>query len=418
MRAGRTATLSFVALWALPASAQNWPQWRGPDADGTSSQTGLPVEWSESRNIVWKLSLPAVSGATPISWGDVVFLNVGAGRDLSLWAIDKGDGRPLWVRPLGGGNRVTRKQNMSSPSPVTDGSSVWVLTGTGVVKAFDFEGRLLWTRAIEDDFGRFGLNWGYASSPLLHDGRLVVQVLHGMKTDDPSYVMALDAGSGETLWRVERPTDAKMESPDSYTTPALLETEEGAQIVISGANYVTGHDAATGEELWRGGGLNPRDRPNYRVIASPVVKGDLIYVPTRVKPLIAFRSGGRGDITDSHKLFELAKGPDVPTPVTDGKVLYVVTDRGLLSKYDALTGELVWGDKRLATGTYSASPVLADGKIYVTNEAGVTTVVRVDPDFEVLAENSLEGYTLSSFAISEGRLFLRNDKALYCIGEG
>ena len=410
--------LSLACIVVAGAEAENWPQWRGPQATGVSTETGLPVHWSTEENVVWKVAMPDRSGSTPIIWGERIFLNVGSGENLSLWALDRGTGEVLWQRALGGGNRMARKQNMSSPSPVTDGDRVWVLTGTGVLKSFDFEGEELWSRQIEEDYGTFGLNWGYASSPLLHEGALIVQVLHGMRTDDPSYVMAIRAADGETLWRVERPTDAVMESPDSYTTPAVVDTEEGPQIVISGADYVTGHDPKTGEELWRGGGLNPQKRRNYRVVASPIVWGDMIYVPTRVAPFLAFRSGGRGDVSSSHLVFSIDRGPDVPTPATDGRFLYVVTDRGLLSSYDAKTGELVWGDQRLATGTYSASPVLAEGKIYATNEAGVTTVVRVDPEFEILAENDLEGYTLSSIAVSGGRLFMRNDKFLYCIGSG
>ncbi len=150
-----------------------------------------------------------------------------------------------------------RKHNMSSPSPVTDGKSVWVMTGTGVLKGFDFEGRELWARDIQKDYGAFGLNWGYASSPLLHEDSLYVQVLHGMNTDDPSYVLRIDKKTGKTLWRVERPTDAARESPDAYTTPALLRVGKTTEIVVSGGDYVTGHDPATGKELWRAGRLEP-----------------------------------------------------------------------------------------------------------------------------------------------------------------
>jgi outer membrane protein assembly factor BamB len=304
---------------------------------------------------------------------------------------------------------------MSSPSPVTDGKRVWVLTGTGVVKAFDFAGNELWTRDVVADHGKFGLNWGYASSPLLVGDLLVVQVLHGMKTDDPSYVLALDAATGAERWRVERPTDAKAESPDAYTTPALVATPAGQQIVISGGNYVTGHDPATGKELWRGGGLNPSDAPMYRVVASPVVVGDLIYVPSRVTPFLVYRAGGSGDITKTNLAWSIERGPDVPTPATDGQYLYLLRDQGTLSCYQARTGEPVWVDQRVATGTYSASPVIADGKVYVTNEEGVTTVVKAGPRFEVMAENKLDGYTLSSIAVSDGKLFLRTESYLYSL---
>ena len=239
---------------------------------------------------------------------------------------------------------------MSSPSPVTDGTHVWVMTGTGVLKAFDFAGKEIWARDIQKDYGPFGLNWGYASSPLLHKDHLYVEVLHGMKTDDPSYILSIDKLTGKTRWRVERPTDAVSESPDAYTTPALLRDGGREEIVISGGDYVTGHDPATGAELWRAGGLNPGKDRNYRVVASPIVADGLIYVPSRVRPLIVFRAGGRGDITTSHKVWSTDQGPDVPTPATDGKYIYILNDRGIVWCRDAKTGAEIWGNQRVRPG--------------------------------------------------------------------
>jgi outer membrane protein assembly factor BamB len=230
-------------------SAEDWPHWRGPTADGRSGETNLPVTWTTTENIAWKLPMTAWSGSTPIVHGEWIFLNVADGEALELWALDRTRGDLKWKAPLSGGNHRERKQNMSSPSPVTDGRRVWVMTGTGFLKAFDFAGKELWARDIQADYGRFGLNWGYASSPLLHQGALYVQVLHGMKTDDPSYVLRIDAATGRTVWRVERPTDAIRESPDSYTTPALVRHEGREEIVITGGDCVTGHDPATGKEL-------------------------------------------------------------------------------------------------------------------------------------------------------------------------
>jgi outer membrane protein assembly factor BamB len=401
---------------AGPAHADNWPAWRGPSANGLSRETNLPARWSKTENITWKLDLPEWSGSTAIIWGEHIFLNVAQGTDLHLWAVDRTKGQPIWKRHLSGGNHQERKQNMSSPSPVTDGRHVWVMTGTGILKAFDFGGKEIWTRDIQKDYGRFGLNWGYASSPLLHEDALFVQVLHGMKTDDPSYLLRIDKASGKTLWRVERPTKAIRESPDSYTTPALLRYGSATEIVLTGGDVVTGHDPATGKELWRSDGLNPTNNPAYRIVASPLVFGEMIYAPTRERPLLALRAGGRGDITTSHRVFSFDSGPDVPTPVTDGQYLYVVRDNGVMFCLDARTGKTIYGPQRLRPGTYSGSPVLADGRIYVTNEDGVTMVVRAGPKFEVVAENDFAEYTLSSLAISEGQLFIRTDKALYAIG--
>ena len=419
-RAIGTGVLALLAAATLSA-AENWPQWRGPELNGVSPSTGLPTKWSTTENIAWKLEMPGRSGSTPIIWGERIFLNVGtadATGDLELWALDRNTGKVLWKGPIAGGNRTERKQNMSSPSPVTDGQTVWVMTGVGVLKAFDFKGKELWARDIQKDYGQFGLNWGYASSPLLHGGDLYVQVLHGMKTDDPSYVMRIDGKSGKTLWRVERATKAIRESPDSYTTPALLQYGKATEIVISGGDIVTGHDPASGKELWRMDGLNPENNPFFRIIASPLVVGDIIIAPTREKPMLAIKAGGRGDITKTHRLWSFDNGPDVPTPVSDGKLVYTVTDRGVAYALDLQTGKTVYGPERLRPDSYSASPVLAEGKIYITSEnEGLTSVYTAGPKFELLAENPLEDYCLSSPAMSEGQIFLRTTGHLWAIGQ-
>jgi outer membrane protein assembly factor BamB len=414
----RTLGVLAVFLFSLTVvQAQNWPQWRGPALNGVSNEKNLPVKWTTEENVIWKVAMPGFSGSTPIVWRDRIFLNVAEGDNLALWCVDKSKGEVLWKKPLGSGNVKMRKQNMSSPSPVTDGKNVYVMTGTGVLKGFDFNGKETWSRDIQKEYGTFGLNWGYASSPLLFEDSLYVQVLHGMKTDEPSYVLRIDKKNGKTLWKVDRPTNAIRESPDSYTTPALLRYGKATEIVITGGDCVTGHDLATGKELWRANGLNPENNPFYRIVASPIVFNEIIYAPTRVKPLLALKAGGRGDVTSSHVLWSTVNGPDVPTPVTDGKYFYVVNDKGIMWCLDAKTGAEVYGQQRIKPSTYSGSPVLADGKIYVTDEEGLTTVIAAGPKFEVLAENPLNEHTLSSPAISDGRIYIRTAQHLYAIGK-
>jgi outer membrane protein assembly factor BamB len=476
-----------VLLAGTTPAGEHWPQWRGPSQDGVSPETGLPVSWSarcvsepadsaegaappapapepepgtrgggrgrgrgfgrfggfggfgrgagrpltplncdsfEEENIAWKLQLPAYSGATPIVWGDMIFLNVATeanSGELELWAVDRRTQSVAWTRPLADTNHMERKQNMSTPSPVTDGEHVWVMTGVGILKAFDFEGQEIWSRDLQADYGPFGLNWGYASSPRLEGDSLYVQVLHGMKTDDPSYVLRIDKMTGETLWRVERPTDAPFESPDAYTTPTWIEANGRAELIVTGGDVVSGHDPATGREYWRADVLNPRDSRSYRIVASPIIVGDVIIAPSRNNPMVAMRPGGSGDVADSHVVWRFEQGPDVPTPVSDGSLLYVVRDNGVVFALDVQTGERVYGPERLPSGTYSASPVLADGKIYVTTEEeGITTVFRAGPEFEILASNALAGdcspYCLSSVAVSEGQLFVRTSSYLWAIG--
>ena len=449
----------FHGAWSTSpvalAEEDGWPQWRGPNLDGTSDETGLPTTWSDTENVAWTLEVSegAWTGATPIVWEDTIFLSVsyldrsargrrfgrrsrqggggvprtgGAGASststenlsVELWRVDRNTGSVIWKRFLSDNDRQLRKQNMSSPSPVTDGEHVWVMTGTGWLRAFDFDGNEVWARNISDDYWSFGLNWGFASSPLLHDDALYVQVLHGMRTDDPSYVLRIDKMTGETVWMVERPTDAQRESPDSYTTPALLQYDGLTEIVITGGDVVTGHDLETGTELWRADGLNPRNNGAYRLIASPLVVGDIIVAPTRVRPMLALQAGGRGDVTTSHRLWSFDDGPDVPTPVSDGELLYVVQDNGVAHAVDMATGEPVYSDQRLEPGTYSASPILADGKIYASSEDGVTTVYRAGREFEVLATNALPGYTLSTPSVAGGYLYIRAGSTLYAIGPG
>ena len=341
------------------------------------------------------------------------------GQELMLMCFSKSDGKLIWEKQIDKGNRMYRKGNSSSPSPVTDGNHVWTLTGNGQLTAFNMDGKEIWSTNLQEMFGDFGLGWGYASSPTLHDGKLIIQVLHGRRTDDPSYVVAFEASSGGLLWRQERPTDAPNESPDAYTTPMILKHDGKTQVVISGGDYITGHDIETGKEVWRSAGLNPTRASNYRVVSSPLITKDLIIAPTRRRPVTALRPGGMGDVTESHRAwqFDDRGGPDVPTPISDGERIYLVDDSGIVTCLDPSSGEIVWGPERTAEGTVSASPLLADGKIYITNEKAVTTVIKAGDQFEVVSTNQLDdSYTLSSIAVSGENLFIRTANALYCIG--
>jgi outer membrane protein assembly factor BamB len=410
---------------------QNWPHWRGPDFNGISKAINLPTSWSKTENIVWKTELPWLAAATPIIWDDKIFVvspsedkneerearNPG-GSELLLLALSKVDGKILWQQQLDDKNFHHRKSNDAAPSPVTDGKHVWVVTGTGLVNAFDMDGEKIWTRDLQNDYGTFGHQWGYASSPLLYNSSLYIEVLHGSHTDDPSYIISLNAADGTTQWHQERPTNAEEESPDAYTTPLLLNYNGKTEIVITGGDYLTGHDPDNGKEIWRAAGLNPRNRGNYRIISSPTYSDGIIYAPTRKRPLLAIKAGGTGDITNSHLLWkwEESGGPDVPSPICDGKYFYMVDDKGKITCLDAKNGNLIWGPNATSGGIVSASPILVEGKIYIINEEGITAVVQVGKEFKLLATNELDGsYTLSSPAVSESRLYIRTAFYLYCM---
>jgi len=411
---------------AVAASAQDWPQWRGPLGNGVNPEArGLPVTWSETENVQWKLALPSWAAATPIVSGDTVFVtsaeagsvgHAGSGggaadkERLLLLAVDRETGKIRWSRVMGVGNRLGRKQNMASPSPVTDGTTVWTTTGNGELAAWDFSGKELWRRDLQKDYGKFGIQFGYGSSPLLIEGKLYMQVLHGMYTDDPSYVLALDGKTGKTLWRTERPTDAQRETPDSYSTPTRIEVGGRRVILTAGAGYLTGHDAETGRELWRAGGLNPQNAGNYRTIASALVVDDLVLTPSRRRPFIAFRVDEKAE-----RVWSTEYGPDVPTPVSDGERLYIIDDKGIVLCLRVKDGSVVYDRTRIEPGTYSASPILADGKIYAISEDGSTTVLAAGGEFRTLAVNKLDGYTLASPAAAGDQLFIRTAETLYCL---
>jgi outer membrane protein assembly factor BamB len=427
----------YFTLVVFAGSAwANWPQWRGPNSNGSAPKAhDLPVNWTQTEGVVWRAKMPSWSAATPIVWKDTVFvtsaeegfLRLGERRrgdspdrqnpdKIFLIAVNRKDGSIRWRNEIDAGNRLYRKQNSASPSPITDGERVWIMTGNGKFSCFTMDGKPVWKRDIQADYGAFGLNHGYASTPLLYKDRLYVQVLHGMKTDDPSYVFAAEKTTGKTVWKVERPTDARSESPDNYSTPQIAVVDGPPQLVISGADYVTGHDLATGKELWRIGGFNPTDNPANRTIASSLVIGGNVYTTsTRGRPFIGFRAGGSGDITGERELWTNNLGSDVPTPTTDGQYIYVLNDIGILHCLDATTGKSVYEGKRIENGTYSASPLLADGRLYCTSEEGTTTVVKAGPEFEVLAVNKLDSHTLASPVAVDNQIFIRTADYLYCI---
>ncbi len=437
-----------LLLLSVPSKANdNWPQWRGPFGNGSSDSKNLPTIWSTNKNILWKTELPSWSGSTPIVWGHHIFLttpskfetNVSAqiqiepnrdvggsygvnnpgGNKILLLAIDRKNGHELWRRELDRENKLFRKGNSASPSPVTDGQHVWAVTGNGLVTAFDMDGQKIWSKDLKE-YGKFSHAFGYNSSPIFVDGKLILQMLQAYGQGG-SYVLALDGATGRELWKQDRPTDAISESPDAHTTPALLVHNGQKQIVVNGGDYVTGHDLQTGREIWRGGGLNPRKSPYFRVIPSVTIDNNLglIFTPSRLRPFIAYRAGGHGDITEqSAWKYDAEGGSDVSSPVSDGTHLYFVADNGAVTCLNATTGKRLYGPERTTVGTVNASPLFADGKIYITNERAITTVLAAGPQFKILATNQLDGrLTLSSLAVAGDQIFLRTATHLYCIAQ-
>ena len=277
--------------------AENWPQWRGPMLNGICTETNLPVRWSATENVAWKLSMPGKAGSTPVIWGDRIYLTSAAGEELLLLCVST-SGMELWRQPLDEGNQNVRgdEGNYASPSPATDGKHVWALVGTGMLVCFDTDGKREWTVDLPERYGELKIQFGLASTPILHEGRLYLQMIHGdfdPKTKE-AVVVCLDASTGQQVWHHHRKTDASDECEQSYASPTLYRDSKQVLLLTHGADYLIAHALDDGHELWRCGGINSPG--NYhrtlRLISSPVANENLIILPTAKNgPVFGVRPG-------------------------------------------------------------------------------------------------------------------------------
>ena len=428
-------TYLIAAPWI--AQADNWANWRGPAYNGSSTETGLPQTWSTTEGIKWKTTLPGASGATPIIWGDSVFISsADKDRNLLLLCIDRKDGKVRWQKQLvEAGNMEKGRNNSASPSPVTDGKTVYALYGSSDLVALDFEGKILWRRNLGKDYGKFSINWIYGSSPLLFNGKLYVQVLQmspapagypgvGAETGPrESYLLALEPGTGKTIWKQVRPTTAFSEAMESYATPTPHFGADGkVQLLLAGGDCLTGHDPETGAELWRGYGLNRKHQEFMRLVPSPVsVAGLAIACGAKKEQMIAFRTDMTGDITEKGVAwtFDEKRTPDVCTPaVYEGKLFALDGDSQTLFRFDPKTGKKIWQGSLGDRTVVRSSPTAADGKIYIINERNTVFICSAGDTFQILSTIPMgdEEGTRASIAVADKNLFIRTPTTLYCVG--
>jgi len=410
------------ALFCAMASthAENWPQWRGPHNDGVSSETNLPVEWSATQNVIWKLPMTGMSGATPAVWGDRIFVTTEEGENIELLCIST-DGKELWKRRLASGKKRFgirgAEANQASPSPSTDGQHVYAFSGTGDFACFDFEGKEIWRFNAQERYGNFRIQHGMHVTPLLHGDRLYQSLLHS----GGWWVFALDKATGKEVWKIKRDSDARAECEQSYASPMLWSNGKDEYLVVHGCDYATAHSLVDGAEIWRVGGLNPKKdyNPSLRFVATPLVLPELIVVPSAKNgPVVAIKPDAKGTVTSGSE-YELWRRPhntpDVPSPLVHDGLLYLCSERGFLLCMDAKTGKELYNE-RLHGAVYRGSPVYADGKIYCIARDGVISVVKAGPEFKLLAANKIPEEISASPAISNGRIYLRTWESLYAIG--
>ncbi len=409
---------SFFLSVAGFAAANNWPQWRGSENDGISKETGLPTEWSESKNIAWKLKMPGMAGSTPAVWGERLFLTSEEGNDLILMCIDSG-GKELWKTKLASGRQrfMRGEGNNASPSPSTDGQYVWAYVGTGDLGCYDFEGKEVWKFNVQDRYGKFRIQHGMHTTPLLDGDRLYMQLIHS----NGQYVLALDKATGKEIWKATRKSDGRAENEHSYASPVIWRKGKDAYLITHGNDYAIAHRLHDGSELWRVGGLNPRDRyrGDLRFVASPLATPELIVIPSaKDHGVVGLKPDAEGLVMPGSKYeqWRLNRGtPDVPSPLVYNGLVYLSRENGFLICLDAKTGKQHY-NQRIHSSIYRASPLAADGNIYLTARDGTVTVVKAGPTFERIAENRLADTFTSSLAVSNGRIYLRGWDKLYAIG--
>jgi outer membrane protein assembly factor BamB len=443
-----TSIVSSAVVWFTACavlSAQNWPSFRGPAASGVADgKEPTAVKWNAAtgENILWKTPLPGVAVSSPIVWGDRVFVSTAVSSDPSsgirtglygdvepakdvskhswkLVALDRRTGKVLWERVAHEGIPKTKrhpKSSQATATPVTDGRHVIVSFGSEGLYAYDIDGKLLWTKDLGVlNAGWFydpDYEWGVGSSPIIWKNLVIVQC----DIQKNSFIAAFDVTTGQPAWRTAR------EEIPSWSTPAIFEHDGRAELVTQATTFIRGYNPESGKELWRLGGNSEITIP------TPIVGPGVIIVTNGyrgVQPIFAIKPGASGDITlkgdaTTNEFIAWSTnrgGPYIPTPVIYGDLLYVLAINGVLAAYDVKTGQRVYQERVAGGGSFSASPVAADGKLYLTSEDGDVFVVRAGPKYELLATNPMSQVIMATPAIANGVIFIRGLKDVFAIGQ-
>ncbi|MHC4560364.1 MAG: outer membrane protein assembly factor BamB family protein [Planctomycetota bacterium] len=432
-------TFIVIVLVAISvARADDWPHWRGPYFNGSTDEKDLPSSWSQTEGVVWSVDLASASAATPIIWKDKLFLSgVDSDRDTLLaMCFDRTSGKLLWQHDVAKGIRQDNRSTYAASSPVTDGKIVVFFYANGDLVCFDLNGRRQWKRNLHDDYGEFAFQWTFASSPTLFNDRLYVQVLqrdvpargHGMKDKkNESYILAMEPATGKTLWRQIRPSEARAESREAFTTPIPFSFKGNQQLLVVGGDALTGHDLETGKELWRWGTWNPRRITHWRLVPSPVAGEDIVLVcAPKNDPIYAIQPRGAGVYDDSviawvsRDVREISS--DVPTPAFFDGDFFVLSDlRKCLSRVELRTGKVKWTIQTPGRAKYEASPLAADGKVYLINHAGEAAVIDAANGnvLKVIPMDKPSGGEVvrASISAAHGHLFIRTTRRLYCVNK-
>jgi outer membrane protein assembly factor BamB len=395
-----------VALLGVAARAEDWPQFRGPTGQGHSTERGVPIEWSESRNVMWRTPVPGRGWSSPVVAGGRVWVTTATregGASLRALAFDVETGREVVnveVFRLRSANLSNLKNSHASPTPIVDGDRVYVHFGAEGTAALTTSGEIVWKAKFS-----YESQHGNGGSPVLY-GDLLILSCDG---SNEAFVVAVDKRTGKVRWKTPR----RQPFDQAYSTPLVIRVGDRDEVVSVGAYRAAAYDPQSGKEIWR---VSYGD--GFSNVPRPVYGQGLVYIATGFQEpsLLAVRVDGTGDVTRTHIAWTRQRAaPLTPSPLLAGDELYIVNDVGIASCLNAMTGEAYWVQR--IGGNYSASPVLADGRIYFLSEQGAATVIAQGKEFRKLATNVVDGETLASMAVSDGSIFIRTGSDLYRIGE-
>ena len=396
--------LALLAAFAVTGGAfartLDWPEFRGPTGQGHSDERGLPLTWSETRNVRWKAAIPGKGWSSPSIQGDRIWLTAATeeGKSLRAISVDRNTGaivQNIEVFHLKSPGQINSKNSQASPTPILEGDRIYLHFGAHGTACLTQSGEIVWKTRLEYDNGQHGSG----GSPVIYDNLLIVSC----DGQDIQYVVALDKLTGKVKWKKLR------EGYQAYTTPLIVRLPTGDQVISSGAFRAIAYEPRTGKELWQ-----VKYGEGFSNVPRPVYGNGLIFICTGFQQpsLLAVRLDGHGDVTKSHIAWTLKRGvPLTPSPLLVGEELYLISDNGIASCVDAQTGNPYW-QVRLG-GNHSASPLYADGRIYFLSEEGESVVIAPGKEFKVLATNQLDGQTLASMAVSSGSIFVRSQTHLY-----
>jgi outer membrane protein assembly factor BamB len=433
-----TAVLAFTTVTSF--SADNWPHWRGPNFDGSTDAAGLPTDFSKTDNVTWAAALPGPSGATPAVWGDHVFVSSTNPKTQTLMAIciDRKTGDIRWQHEVGKGYKYPYgRSDMASPSPTVDGEGkrVFFFYGNGDLVGYTFSGRKLWTKNLQKEYGNFYMLWTFSSSPTFWEGRLYMQILQrntpvrdgqdrGDGKEAESYFLAFDPGTGKELFKVSRPDKAKSEAKESFSTPIPFVHNGRKELVISGGDCLTGHDPATGKELWRWGTWNPNRIGHWRLVPSPTTGGGVVVIcAPKTGPVMAVKAGLSGTQAQDAALWSIDEKQvksDVITPLFYQGNFYITKGEGKRTSVSCVSpdGKVLWTEMIPSKTKLRGSTTGADGKLWYMNHHGVVFILNAK-DGKLIKAISMgedgDDTTRSSIVAVGNQLFIRTNSKLFCV---